>query len=156
MSNYPPYAPKPGVPPQYAPQYTDYASGPSQPFYNDTKSPYENDRFKPRRRINDPIVLILFILQVSLPLTEACCSSRCYVVSWLCRAVRYSARFMGQGWWARWWIGQRFNWHACFPQPEHCVSAPAGDRCRSASVCRLPHGLSCISSACLARLIWRE
>ncbi|KAJ7901833.1 plasma-membrane choline transporter-domain-containing protein [Mycena olivaceomarginata] len=55
---------QPGPTPQYAPQYapTQYAP-PPEPFYNDTKSPYENDRFKPKKRINDPIFLILFVLQ---------------------------------------------------------------------------------------------
>ncbi|KAJ6593905.1 integral to plasma membrane protein [Mycena capillaripes] len=56
---YPAYAP--GPTPNYAPQ--QYAP-PPQPFYeNDMKSPYENDRFKPKKRINDPIVLVLFVLQ---------------------------------------------------------------------------------------------
>ncbi|KAJ6625642.1 plasma-membrane choline transporter-domain-containing protein, partial [Mycena sp. CBHHK59/15] len=36
---------------------------PSQPFYSDSKSPYDGDRFKPKKRINDPIVLVLFVLQ---------------------------------------------------------------------------------------------
>ncbi|KAJ7783184.1 plasma-membrane choline transporter-domain-containing protein [Mycena metata] len=56
---YPPPGGPPGPTPEYAPQYAP----PSEPFFNDTKSPYENDRFKPKKRINDPIVLILFILQ---------------------------------------------------------------------------------------------
>ncbi|KAJ7462311.1 plasma-membrane choline transporter-domain-containing protein, partial [Mycena galericulata] len=49
--------------PNTLPQYSEYAPPSQQPFYNDTKSPYENDRFKPKRRINDPIVLVLFLLQ---------------------------------------------------------------------------------------------
>ncbi|KAK7057181.1 plasma-membrane choline transporter-domain-containing protein [Favolaschia claudopus] len=55
---------QPGAPPGPSPEYaTQYAPPPPQPFYNDTKSPYENDRFKPKKRINDPIILVLFILQ---------------------------------------------------------------------------------------------
>jgi len=53
----PPY---PGPTPQYAP--------PLQPYNNngDVKNPYEGDRFKPKKKINDPIFLIFFILQVWL------------------------------------------------------------------------------------------
>ncbi|KAJ7925306.1 plasma-membrane choline transporter-domain-containing protein [Mycena leptocephala] len=60
---YPPYEYQPGAPPGPTPQYAPQYAPPSEPFYNDTKSPYENDRFKPKKRINDPIVLVLFILQ---------------------------------------------------------------------------------------------
>ncbi|CAK5265765.1 unnamed protein product [Mycena citricolor] len=51
-----------GAPPApYAPQYF---SGPTSDAYpTDTKSPYENDRFRPKKRINDPIVLALFVAQ---------------------------------------------------------------------------------------------
>lgn len=52
----PPY---PGPTPSYSPvpqeQQAQYAA--------DTKNPYEGDRFKPKKRINDPIFLVLFILQ---------------------------------------------------------------------------------------------
>jgi hypothetical protein len=61
---YPPYEYQPGAPPGPTPQYAPQYAPPSEPFYNDTKSPYENDRFKPKKRINDPIVLVIFILQV--------------------------------------------------------------------------------------------
>ncbi|KAF8210279.1 plasma-membrane choline transporter-domain-containing protein [Mycena galopus ATCC 62051] len=62
MSEWPqPQQPYPGPTPQYAPP--QYAPPPTQPFYADTKSPYENGRFKPKKRINDPIFLVLFILQ---------------------------------------------------------------------------------------------
>jgi len=55
-SQQPPY---PGPTPQYAP--------PLQPYNNgDVKNPYEGDRFKPKKKINDPIFLIFFILQVWL------------------------------------------------------------------------------------------
>ncbi|KAJ7096318.1 plasma-membrane choline transporter-domain-containing protein [Mycena epipterygia] len=63
MSNYPPYGYQPGAPPGPTPQYANQYQPPSQPFYNDTKSPYENDRFKPKKTINDPIVLVIFVLQ---------------------------------------------------------------------------------------------
>ncbi|KAJ7218063.1 plasma-membrane choline transporter-domain-containing protein [Mycena pura] len=53
------YPPHMGAAPQYAEQYAP----PSQPLYTDNKSGYDNGRFKPKSRINDPIVLILFILQ---------------------------------------------------------------------------------------------
>jgi hypothetical protein len=59
--------PSPGYTPNYYPP-----PGPPQPYqeqagYNaDQKSPYEGDRFKPKKRINDPIFLIFFLLQVSL------------------------------------------------------------------------------------------
>jgi len=51
--------PYPGPTPQYAPQ-------PYNPPYNnnDVKNPYEGDRFKPKKKINDPIFLIFFILQL--------------------------------------------------------------------------------------------
>ncbi|KAF7361889.1 hypothetical protein MVEN_00533400 [Mycena venus] len=68
MSQWPqqqmPYGYQPGAPPGPTPQYAapQYAP-PSEPFYTDNKSPYDNGRFKPKKRVNDPIVLILFILQ---------------------------------------------------------------------------------------------
>lgn len=57
-------APDPGPAPYYA--QTSYAPPPPQPGYGgDSKSPYAGERFKPKKRINDPIFLILFIAQVS-------------------------------------------------------------------------------------------
>ncbi|KAL0955969.1 hypothetical protein HGRIS_002152 [Hohenbuehelia grisea] len=59
---YMPVGPSPGYTPQYN---TTYAPPPpQQPAYNDAKSPYDGDRFKPKKRINDPIFLIFFILQL--------------------------------------------------------------------------------------------
>lgn len=70
-SSAPPYggeAPKynPGMSQPYAP------SGPPAPYGGEggfgsglDKSPYDGDRFKPKKRFNDPIFLILFIAQVS-------------------------------------------------------------------------------------------
>jgi len=58
--------PSPGYTPNYYPP-----PGPPQPYqeqagYNaDQKSPYEGDRFKPKKRINDPIFLIFFLLQLA-------------------------------------------------------------------------------------------
>ncbi|KDR75905.1 hypothetical protein GALMADRAFT_248683 [Galerina marginata CBS 339.88] len=55
---------KPGPTPAYGqPAYSNYVP-PEQPMYgNDVKNPYEGGRFKPKKTINDPIFLILFILQ---------------------------------------------------------------------------------------------
>ena len=73
-------APAPGPAPVYAPSYGQpaygqgeygqggYAQGYAQGaggYGGDQKSPYEGERFKPKKRINDPIFLILFIAQVS-------------------------------------------------------------------------------------------
>lgn len=70
-SSAPPYggeAPKynPGMSQPYAP------SGPPAPYGGEggfgsglDKSPYDGDRFKLKKRFNDPIFLILFIAQVS-------------------------------------------------------------------------------------------
>jgi hypothetical protein len=53
---YQPPGPYPGPSPNYGqPQYASV---------NDSKNPYEGDRFKPKKKLNDPIFLILFILQV--------------------------------------------------------------------------------------------
>jgi hypothetical protein len=55
--------PMPGNTPNYIPP-------PGPPWQGDAgygvaeKSPYEGDRFKHRRRINDPFFLIFFVLQV--------------------------------------------------------------------------------------------
>ncbi|KAF8625430.1 hypothetical protein AX15_005390 [Amanita polypyramis BW_CC] len=56
------HEPYPGPTPGYALTY-QYAPTPTQPTYN-SKSPYEGDRFRPRKRVNDPILLVLFILQL--------------------------------------------------------------------------------------------
>lgn len=54
-------------------------SGPSQPpappAYtnpNETKSPYDGGRFQPRNRVNDPIFLVLYVLQVSIHQSVCC------------------------------------------------------------------------------------
>ncbi|KAG6333629.1 hypothetical protein ID866_5454 [Astraeus odoratus] len=49
-----PYAAPVSVPPPY--------SGPT--YGGDTKSPYEGGRFQPKKKVNDPIFLVLFILQL--------------------------------------------------------------------------------------------
>ncbi|KAF8345826.1 plasma-membrane choline transporter-domain-containing protein [Amanita rubescens] len=54
--------PYPGPTTGYLQTYR-YAPTPTQPTY-DTKSPFDGDRFRPRKRINDPIFLVLFILQL--------------------------------------------------------------------------------------------
>lgn len=67
-----PSAPYPGPNPNYGQQYYP----PEQPIlYNsDSKNPYEGGRFKPKKTINDPIFLVLFILQVKLPSPLSYCS----------------------------------------------------------------------------------
>ena len=55
----PPY---PGPTPHYQLTYSQLQ--PSEP--TDQKTPFENGRFQPKKRINDPIFLILFILQVRI------------------------------------------------------------------------------------------
>ncbi|KAF8893351.1 plasma-membrane choline transporter-domain-containing protein [Infundibulicybe gibba] len=61
---YPPYAaaPHPGPTPAYANSGPQWQQSPPQE-YNDVKSPYEGDRFKPKKKLNDPIFLALFVLQ---------------------------------------------------------------------------------------------
>lgn len=54
-----------GGTPNYAPNYAYNGAQPQQqPVYNDSKNPYEGDRFKPKSKVNDPIFLVFFILQV--------------------------------------------------------------------------------------------
>ncbi len=65
-----PYEPvyQPGPQPQYG--GPSYAPPPPNNGYSlDQKSPYEGGRFAPKKRINDPIFLVLFILQVSRYMT---------------------------------------------------------------------------------------
>lgn len=69
-----PSVPYPGPNPNYgqpAPYYP-----PEQPIlYNgDSKDPYEGGRFKPKKTINDPVFLVLFILQVKLRCASCFCS----------------------------------------------------------------------------------
>ncbi|KAK0225683.1 plasma-membrane choline transporter-domain-containing protein [Armillaria fumosa] len=52
-------APYPGPTPGYAPAYLPQ----QQQFVQDVKDPYEGNRFKPKKKVNDPIFLVLFILQ---------------------------------------------------------------------------------------------
>ncbi|KAH8119541.1 DUF580-domain-containing protein [Phellopilus nigrolimitatus] len=64
--------------PPYAENYPMYNPGPSAPYappsgpppdagaYNaDYKSPYEGDRFKPKKRVKDPVFLVLFVAQLA-------------------------------------------------------------------------------------------
>ncbi|KAG6874464.1 hypothetical protein C0995_010373 [Termitomyces sp. Mi166 len=53
--------PYPGPTPNYGGGYGGF---PEQPPAYDQKSPYEGDRFKPKRTINDPLFLIFFVLQL--------------------------------------------------------------------------------------------
>ena len=60
-----PYAP--GPTPNYAPQYAPPPGPPTDGYGGDQKSPYEGDRFRPRKRVNDPLFLIFFVAQVRVP-----------------------------------------------------------------------------------------
>jgi hypothetical protein len=51
--------PYPGPTPNY-----NHAYAPTPQYGADFKNPYEGDRFKPKKKINDPIFLVLFIAQV--------------------------------------------------------------------------------------------
>lgn len=66
MSNYaynPTY--NPGGSQPYAQQYAPPAGYPPNNGYGgDHKDPYDGGRFKPKKKINDPIFLVLFIAQV--------------------------------------------------------------------------------------------
>jgi len=58
-----------GYQPVYQPGPTPHYAPPAEPptgnhgYRADQKSPYEGDRFKPKKRINDPFFLIFFVLQ---------------------------------------------------------------------------------------------
>ena len=58
-----PYAPGGPVPPP--PEAGGYGYG----YNGDVKNPYEGERFKPKKRIRDPVFLILFIAQVRFGLS---------------------------------------------------------------------------------------
>lgn len=49
--------------PAYAPP-----SYPPNDYPTDSKSPYDGGRFAPKKKVNDPIFLILFLLSVSAEL----------------------------------------------------------------------------------------
>jgi len=57
--------PVPGYPQNIQPPGPHHASYRAEGSYSvEQKSPYEGDRFKPQKRINDPIFLIFFVLQL--------------------------------------------------------------------------------------------
>jgi len=59
----PPYpGPTPNYGENYQQQYAPQGQPPPSEYPQYEKSPYENGRFKPKKRINDPIFLILFVL----------------------------------------------------------------------------------------------
>jgi len=61
--NYP--GPTPSYSQSYPPTHPFEQHAPFvQSYENDTKIPYNDGRFQPKKRINDPIFLILFILTV--------------------------------------------------------------------------------------------
>ncbi|PCH43440.1 DUF580-domain-containing protein [Wolfiporia cocos MD-104 SS10] len=54
----------PGPTPYYAEPYDPPADPPPSGGYGyDAKSPYEGERFRPKKRVNDPLFLIFFVLQ---------------------------------------------------------------------------------------------
>lgn len=58
---------EPGPTPQYGqPAYPQPPGPPPGEYGGDHKSPYEGDRFRPKKRVNDIFFLIFFILQVRL------------------------------------------------------------------------------------------
>lgn len=62
-------APFPGPTPNYAPQNAfdkPPSDPPVQPYSSDVKDPYTEGRFKPKKKINDPIFLVLFVATVSI------------------------------------------------------------------------------------------
>ena len=59
-SNTPPY---PGPTPAYVGD--PYNEPPTQYLVSDSKTPYDHGRFKPKKTVNDPFFLLLFILQVN-------------------------------------------------------------------------------------------
>ncbi|TFK75449.1 DUF580-domain-containing protein [Pluteus cervinus] len=57
-------APSYSQPPYPGPTPNYYPPGPhQQQLYTDVKSPYQDELYKPQKKINDPILLVLFILQ---------------------------------------------------------------------------------------------
>lgn len=63
---------QPGPTPQYGqPAYPQPSGPPPAEYDGDYKSPYEGDRFKPKKKVNDIFFLIFFILQVRAPLSPS-------------------------------------------------------------------------------------
>lgn len=58
----------PGLGPKYqrtpSQDYDSFELQQGPATYGDEKSAYQGDRFKPRKRLNDPIFLILFLIVV--------------------------------------------------------------------------------------------
>lgn len=54
-----------------------------QSYNGDVKNPYEGGRFKPKKTINDPIFLILFVLQVRSRLHLQFVSPSQWLMQWL-------------------------------------------------------------------------
>lgn len=84
-------APFPGPTRPYAPSY-DYNNNAGMSG-GDSKDPYAGDRFKPKKKVNDPIVLILFILQVHLCLPLSLSAARILTMSWQATWLRRSLRY---------------------------------------------------------------
>jgi hypothetical protein len=106
----------PGFPQPYV--YAPPSEPPPAPAYSaESKSPYEGDRFKPRRRINDPAFLIFFILQVStrngsaFPVNDVQLSIS---VRWVYSLIGHRTMVLG----VIAWLGRRSGrhyqlWHQC-------------------------------------------
>lgn len=57
---------QPGPTPNYAGPYAPpSAPPPNENGHYDQKSPYEGERFKPRKRLNDPFFFVFFLLQLA-------------------------------------------------------------------------------------------
>ncbi|KAH9946970.1 DUF580-domain-containing protein [Amylocystis lapponica] len=64
QQGYEPVYGQPALHPGPTPNYAEPLPPPSY-VDGDNKSPYEGDRFRPKKRINDPIFLIFFVLQLA-------------------------------------------------------------------------------------------
>lgn len=116
------YIPNAGPNPGYSSEYAPYSSAPQAPLigpYNDVKSPYEGDRFKPKKKLNDPVFFVLFILQVRIRshFGRAKPVLTTYLAPWICRALRYSHLFLDLEWWSWWRSWQRKYGHFRYSEP---------------------------------------
>jgi hypothetical protein len=107
----------PGPTQPYAPSY-NYNNNISRP-QGDLKDPYAGDRFKPKKKVNDPILLVFFILQVRtfLLLFAAHLLTMSWPVTWVRRSIRHNSahmdfkRRLGR----RTRKGGRADWPSCNP-----------------------------------------
>lgn len=80
------------APTAYQPGVSEPYAAPSGPpprnSYGPDKGamdPYEGDRFKPKKRVNDPFVLLLFVAQVSVGVSVAPLNmgAHCLAFAWM-------------------------------------------------------------------------